>query len=639
MNRILSVIFPTLAILLLSALLMESLVPDSQGVVGSLRPLDIMFGLFRKPAFAEYLAAGIIVFAFVAGIWFRFGEVRFHQTSVGSAIQDLEHFKGKEDFVLGIDRFSQTVEERSPSLYHAWREFEKTLIRPERDDLTREVRNTIRPSQFFNVDTLVESGFHLPFWQALPNYFVGFGLLCTFLGLVSGLHFAAAGVTSDKVADAQRALQDLLTAATFKFLTSIAGILCSLGLSIFIRNQSHGIQIRIDNFCRLLEERLSFVSPEYLAMQQLREQQRMLPRLEHFLTEFGVHIADAINQRLTNQEGKNVIVAAIEQLQQTMQGISAGKHDVLTAIAKLQNAIQGLAGGVTEGISGAVIDGVAAPLQTLSESIATLNEATEAAVQRIIEFSNLYSGKITQASERFEAGILRGAEEIRNAANAATHALTQGAESTGAALSVQGREAGKVIGDAGRSIRDAIAPLQKNLADLEATLTRIGGTFSEYHARTEALKHGLDQSVNALRETAGNFERTGIALQSTAQPVRDATVALVAATERSNHTAQTFEGLTKQLVHLSESIQAVQSASTTAWNDYRERFEQTDEHLARTFQNLLEGIGHTHQTIQTFVSALDQSFGQALSTLNGGIHELNESVTSLDEVSRRYSAS
>jgi hypothetical protein len=109
-------------------------------------------------------------------------------------------------------------------LEHSWSEFKKTLIIPSPDE-RGPIQNTARPSDYLNVDS-VSSELHLPLYQALPNYFVGIGLLFTFLGLVAAIYFASQGVAGD-VTQAKESLGNLLTVATIHHLHSGAPFFAS----------------------------------------------------------------------------------------------------------------------------------------------------------------------------------------------------------------------------------------------------------------------------------------------------------------------------------------------------------------------------------------------------------------------------
>ena len=88
--------------------------------------------------------------------------------------------------------------------------------------------------------------------QALPNYFVGLGLVLTFLGLIAGLYFASRGMRTADMIEARAALVHLLNSATFKFLTSVAGISMSLIVSLTFRIGQF-LRLRLDLLCDRIE--------------------------------------------------------------------------------------------------------------------------------------------------------------------------------------------------------------------------------------------------------------------------------------------------------------------------------------------------------------------------------------------------
>jgi hypothetical protein len=112
-------------------------------------------------------------------------------------------------------------------------------------------------------------------FHRLPNYIVGFGLLFTFLEIM--LYFASSGVTGT-IDKAQHALGDLLNAATFKFLTSIAGLVCSIAFSLLYRWRIRAIDRAFDQLCAQLERLMSFIAPEQLAAKQLRKAEHFTQR-------------------------------------------------------------------------------------------------------------------------------------------------------------------------------------------------------------------------------------------------------------------------------------------------------------------------------------------------------------------------
>ncbi|MBU0791592.1 MAG: anti-phage defense protein ZorA [Gammaproteobacteria bacterium] len=589
-------------------------------LLGDKSRLVSVFELFTRHNFAIGLALSILIAALLAVVVFAWLSWR-RRRPIAALIQWLdEKAPTSEALAANLDDFAAQIPAVHAPLGHAWEEFAETLIRPDpnRPADGGVVRNTVRPAAYFNLQATVEAGFHLPFWQALPNYFVGFGLLCTFLGLVSGLHFAAAGVASADAALARESLRDLLDAATFKFLTSIAGVLASLSLSVFVRTQVQSLQSVLDRFCSALEKRMSFVTPEWLALEQLREQQKLTLTLERFNTDFAAQLAEALEQRmtkaLTTPEGKNVFVAAIENLGETFKGN---------------------AGEMGKEVSDSVVGGITGPLATLAEAMAELSTASGGAVDRVNEFSNTYSQKITQATERFEQGIKAAADEIRAAAEAASKSVMEGAATAGNTFTQGGTAAGGKIDEAGDRMLNALTPLVNNITSLQDTLAQMQRTFTDYDGRVQSMKGGMDDSTRALGDVSRSFQSTATALGASAQPVREAAAALIDSAQKSGQVSDTLKAALENVQRLGEAITATQTRLGTAWEQYRERFEQTDQHLAATFDTLQGGIRETEDQVKTFVGELDKHFANAVSSLGGAVSDLAETAEELSNAKRR----
>lgn len=624
--QVLLFIFFALVTLALGLVLGDDLGLDLLGLAfgldlrGDRSLLERVFELFTQHNFAIWLTLSILIAALVAVAAFAWMSWQ-RRRPIAALIRWLdEKVPSPESLAANLDDFAAQIPKVHAPLGHAWDEFAETLIRPDpnRPADGGIVRNTVRPSSYFNVQATVEAGFHLPFWQALPNYFVGFGLLCTFLGLVSGLHFAAAGVAGADANLARESLKNLLNAATFKFLTSIAGVLASLSLSVFVRTQAQALQGVLDRFCSALEKRLSFVTPEWLALEQLREQQKLTLTMERFNTDFATQLAEALEKRmtkaLTTPEGKNVFVAAIENLGETFKGNS---------------------GEMGKEVSDSVVGGISGPLATLAEAMTELSAASSGAVDRVNEFSNTYSQKITQATERFEQGIKAAADDIKAAAEAAGKSVLDGAVAAGNTFAQGGTAAGGKIDEAGDRMLKALTPLVSNITSLQDTLTQVQRAFTDYDGRVQSMKGGMDDSARALGDVSRSFQSTATALGASAQPVREAAAALIASAQESGKVSETLKSAIENVQRLGETIIATQTNLGTAWEQYRERFETTDQHLAATFVTLQDGIRQTEEQVKTFVTELDKHFANAVNSLGGAVTDLAETAEELSNAKRR----
>src|SRR5690606_34540730 len=111
----------------------------------------------------------------------------------------------------------------------AWIEFEETLFDK---DSAQAIGNTVRPQVFFNPGVARERLGGLKMMNAVPGYFVGVGLLLTFVGLVFALYKAGTAASAGDAGVMASEMAGLLRIATFKFSTSISGLAASIVLSI-----------------------------------------------------------------------------------------------------------------------------------------------------------------------------------------------------------------------------------------------------------------------------------------------------------------------------------------------------------------------------------------------------------------------
>ncbi len=138
-----------------------------------------------------------------------------------------------------------------------------------------------RPDDYLGLHALDSRTFPARFFAATHGYFIGIGLLLTFVGLVAALKFAAGGVASPDLAVAKEALNALLAAASFKFMTSIAGLGSSLVLSVAARSTTYLVENAAQGLADDLERAMVPIFTECLAY----DQARCHPRLVHQLKE------------------------------------------------------------------------------------------------------------------------------------------------------------------------------------------------------------------------------------------------------------------------------------------------------------------------------------------------------------------
>lgn len=101
------------------------------------------------------------------------------------------------------------------------------------------------------------SGAQREFYAALPGYFTSIGLLLTFIGLVAALHFASRGFESGSAEQAKAAILQLLSASSFKFLTSVAALAGAILISVTVRLLDAGVRREAERTAVAIEDHLA----------------------------------------------------------------------------------------------------------------------------------------------------------------------------------------------------------------------------------------------------------------------------------------------------------------------------------------------------------------------------------------------
>ncbi len=259
--------------------------------------VDRVFAVFAVPWLPWLLALGIILLALV--LWQRFtARLAPLRRSLARAIDLVDRGDGQAAFK---QRFPAVFEglAQDPVLGRPWRAYAATLTPVPGNE---QVLGAPQPPQAaFDDGLFARVGLNLRFYQAVPNMLVGIGLLFTFMGLVAALHFASEGVTAADVREAQGALRELLAAATFKFVTSIAGLAASLVFSWREKTALHGTQAEIRRLCQLLEERLVPLTPESLMVAQIEATRRIDHKLGQLGRSLIVRAPEGVEERLSSE--------------------------------------------------------------------------------------------------------------------------------------------------------------------------------------------------------------------------------------------------------------------------------------------------------------------------------------------------
>jgi len=538
--------------------------------------MDSIFGIINNHYVPVGLAIGILSFALIVFIVFRIRVYKINSL-LNKAIQDIKDTPTDESEFF--HRYQELDDKYNDNklLKHAWSEFTETLIISEEKEV---VRNSHESGYYFNISTLVKPRINTTFYQAFPNKLVGIGLLFTFIGLVAALYFASKGVSSKDIEVAQKALSQLLDAATFKFSTSIAGLLGSLLFSWGEKHTFHKINRKIHLLCTSLDERLEFVTPEKLADEQLQETKIQTEQLERFNTDLAVSIAGALEKPLENALNKEIspLIDAITTMTSKIGGVN-------------ENALESMMKDFSENLQGSAGKEMEQLGQTLSGLTSSIGQTT----------SNL-ENSMSKVMESLS-------EQIGNLSNGMNESANHFANTMqGSAQSVDDK-----------------------LGQTFSLLSQSTNVFTESISKLSTLIDGMNSIVSNTQTLVGDFAEPIRNIKDASQPLASISTQLSKVTDELNESQRIANESISGLNGASENIGKTSEHVMTTLNHYKENFENIDSSTSHVFEEINTGLEAYTSTIKDFVSELDQSFNQALSVLSGAINELNESVEEIGE--------
>ena len=442
--------------------------------------IDSLFTHLAQPWVPWALSLLILVAALAIWLDFRWRRLEPLLRGLDDAIAVVEETEGQASF---RQRFPQVFQRlaANPVVGETWRAFAPTLApAPNNDDAMGYTR---RPGDSFNETLLGSAGVNQRFYGAVPNLLVGAGLLFTFIGLVAALYFASAGVAASNVEVAQRALRDLLAAATFKFVTSIAGLASSLVFSWREKAQLYRVHNRLVRFCSALEARMMPVTSESMAGAQLAEMRQQTALLRRLTRDLFVRLPEGVEAGIAAEIGRAVgpLRDALREAAPALRRLAEPLTEMLAAeIATARAVAASEARRVDEERhptpAGPTVEVVDQPLQAVATVRGRLNGAAVVLRRGIADLLQQARQPRRAATAKRLAQLLATARDDLESAAAAATQLESGL----------------------RDLRRAV------LAGGEPNADAVAGTMYELVAR---IDDGVTRAVAQVAAAVGQLER------------------------------------------------------------------------------------------------------------------------------------
>ena len=493
----------------------------------------------------------------------------------------------------------------SAPLRSIWSRFRQSLASEHPSTTGREVHlvSLAAPAVDFDPDDILHaSGVNTDFYIGVPNLLVGLGLLFTFVGLTIALWAGTSVISVAITQDGSNAstqtlvptLKLVLAATSFKFVTSLFGLLVSIVYSVAEKRRTHRYRLAVGSFIGALEAAFPIRRVDTSVFLQ-RAQIAALP----------LKIADAIGTVLDGQlRGIHATIASSianvelrlrnamqEALRETLLQLQTQFLAILEPeLDAARSAIRAMGVEIrstADELSAAIRDGAA-----------SLGSATHQAVLELQAGSRGVQEALTNGGAHAQSALVDAAQQVRDALNQSSQTfrsnLDDGLEHFGATF----REAGHVTSEAADASRVLLRDVQR--------LSELG---TESHERLTLAMSAFSDAIVAFTQTTESFSGTARCLESAASTHHQATVemntAISSVLRQLSDASKLIDGLHVGIAGYVTSAKDLLQTYTRTTDSQAENFEKLDAALSEVFGKLGPGLHSYGDQLSQFLSQLE----------------------------------
>ena len=540
---------------------------------------------------------------------------RLHQ-----AKQELDGLKGEEEFAKSFETYNSYAEE---AFGLPWKEFVETLVLPEPDS-DEPIRNPGEVSRYLNDATIIFPKIPFGFYHSVPNLLTGLGILGTFLGLAGGVGSASSGLSSGTPSEITASLEQLLAGASLAFMTSIAGIACSILFVPVERLTSRRLHITLDSWVGAIESRLERVTRAGVALQQLKEARRASTQLERFNTELIFSIEQALEEKIAGR-----LSPQLERLVETVERL---RQDRSTDAGQMIEQVLGRFADAMQERTGSQFDEMATIVADLNR---TLKDSVDGLAQTQQDVRSALDSVMATVKESMDAGAASMTQTLQQSLGDVTRVLSDATGSLAEQLTASSTAAAT-------ELRDTMGAVTRDLADTGVdAVSKITGSLSGLETAAESLDRSTRQSERMLTEMTnfvdqintlrGTIEAAQRQITEAAEPVRRAAGDIRAASDKTADVLVRTSDMVERVDILVNTLEKHQQSVAEAWSQYQDRFEGIDQSLAKVFQQIDEGLSGYCDQVKQFANELDKTTSETVQQLASATSELSGTIEDLIE--------
>lgn len=536
----------------------------------------------------------------------------------------------------------------SPIIGSSWSEYDKTLVKIQKDDGSQEIFSTVETNYFISSSGLLSSRLDLDLYGSVPGLFTGLGIFGTFLGLTIGLGQIDLG--SSDVEVIKDGIKNLLGGMSTAFATSLWGLALAIPFSLVQKKKLNRLKDEINSFQVKLDSLFIRKSPEAWLAESLEEARRQTRELKTFNTDLAMSIGDVLDTKLNQSLGPTFtkLLDAITELtssgaSKVAESISAGAGKELSlfssTLVDVQNSLTQTvrdSQDITKQTAKEFEDRIKLTAETMSSmfgqftqqqanSTATSVEQTEAMFRAMHANMQITQNQFAESSAKSNA-------DMTGSIAVASDSLAKVAKEFEERMKVQTTNVDEVTTKLSQSVQSAVGDVAKTFKNTNEQLEAVLNSVNSLVMETKNLINEAGIAADKFRSAAEPVQQSSKMLQSSLQSLQEAQVKFnTSATTLYTKLGDTVKVTGDSAALISNSLQQTQ----TSWAAYETKFGVLRKDLEGVFETLHKGLqdyqsttsSGLHQNLTTFSNEV----AKAINLLSSGIEELGEVLSSFED--------
>ena len=575
----------------------------------------------------------VLTVAIAFMIYYFWRSIRRFLKKINPVANDLDKANGVLDckeknreryFYDNYDEISKKLE-TIPMMSHHWQEFKEHLILPTDDEATElkaeelKIRNSLPPSYFFSEEKFIERPIDLRYVDAVPGKLVAMGVLFTFVGLSIGIASATHTLGGLEGAldtpELNKTLMMLLKGASLAFISSVAGILLSLGFSWIEKRKIKNVKKSLNSFVDNLEKCLSLITSEQIHLEIRDATYEQNKKLDGFSNELVIALGNAVSKPLDENFSK--MADNIAELKNIQQDFSDKLMNTL--VDKMSGSISSQAQQHQQQAK-ETFDNVIRALTQQAEAMAnSQNEMAASSQQLLKDINNNNKNNQEQMQHQLKDMLDKLGNETINAAaelqkNIASSSRQMGQEmrdafgNVVASMNKQQQEINNSIQNITDSISNGADKMNQAIASFEKLLATSNDNIKDNHN----IQAAYQDIIERQQDVVAKFAAISQAMDNTNTHMSEAS-------QQNKEAASAFR-------EAAEQVKTSTQKTSDIWQAYDQKFKDTDESMNKNFNHFEKYTNQFQQMIEQHVIALTKEFEKAISLLGEQIEELADAM-------------